>query len=397
MLLPGRLWLCCALSLAPWAGSPLGVSTQVMRHTDADPVVTSQALRKLHEMLQIGEPEQNAPPHRKPPQFMMDLYNAVADRNGVTKERKFLEGNVVRSFEDRAAVRSPRNVHFFNLSSFGKNEKMIKAEFRMFRSRHKFFLSRKSHRGHLYKISIYELLDNKVNPWRGSLVTSRFLSLYTQGWHVFDVTNTVSKWIQNSDENKGFLVVITLPSENFLDYDTPAVDLKLEEKNSYLVIFSEEGRRTSKTDQLPFHGQRRRSAAEAAGEVNSVVSRGRTKSRNTRAAPWYSRGRSVTCRQHPLYVDFDKIGWSGWIISPRGYDAYYCSGTCPFPLGEGFGATNHATVQSIVNALKLTTGVETPCCVPDKLHSISLLYFDDDENVVLKQYENMVAVSCACH
>uniref|UniRef100_A0A8C9RCY7 TGF-beta family profile domain-containing protein n=1 Tax=Scleropages formosus TaxID=113540 RepID=A0A8C9RCY7_SCLFO len=323
MLLPGRLWLCCALSLAPWAGSPLGVSTQVMRHTDADPVVTSQALRKLHEMLQIGEPEQNAPPHRKPPQFMMDLYNAVADRNGVTKERKFLEGNVVRSFEDRAAVRSTRNVHFFNLSSFGKNEKMIKAEFRMFRSRHKFFLSRKS---------IYELLDNKVNPWRGSLVTSRFLSLYTQGWHVFDVTNT-----------------------------------------------------------------RRRSAAEAAGEVNSVVSRGRTKSRNTRAAPWYSRGRSVTCRQHPLYVDFDKIGWSGWIISPRGYDAYYCSGTCPFPLGEGFGATNHATVQSIVNALKLTTGVETPCCVPDKLHSISLLYFDDDENVVLKQYENMVAVSCACH
>ncbi|KAL4640199.1 bone morphogenetic protein 2-B-like [Arapaima gigas] len=394
----GRVWVCCVLSLVPRAAV-----SQVMLSGDADPVV-SQALKKLHEMFQIGDPHQSLPPDRKPPQFMMDLFNAVAEPNGVTKDPKVLEGNVVRSFEDKVintviffAANFDRNVHFFNLSSFGKQEKMIKAEFRLFRTPQK-FPSRKAYRGHFYKVSIYELLDNTVNPWKMNLVASRFLSSYNQGWNVFDVSKTVSKWIQNSDDNKGLLVVTTFPSENLLEYNVPVVDLKPEGKNSYLVVFSEENRRISRTDQSPLHGwPRKQSAVETAGEMNSVMSVEKPKSRKTRAAPHHSRGRTVTCRRHSLYVDFEKIGWSGWIISPRGYDAYYCSGTCPFPLGEGLRATNHATVQSIVNALKLAAGVDTPCCVPDKLRSISLLYFDDDENVVLKQYENMVAVSCGCH
>lgn len=105
-----------------------------------------------------------------------------------------------------------------------------------------------------------------------------------------------------------------------------------------------------------------------------------------------------SCAKHKMYVDFDEIGWSGWIISPKGYDAYHCSGECPFPLGQSQKPTNHATVQSIVYALRVgTKHVGTPCCVPNKLFSISLLYFDDDENVILKQYDDMVAASCGCH
>jgi len=110
----------------------------------------------------------------------------------------------------------------------------------------------------------------------------------------------------------------------------------------------------------------------------------------------YSRQRR-NCARHQMYVDFDEIGWSGWIISPKGYNAYHCNGACPFPLGQSQKPTNHATVQSIVHALKVGKDVSTPCCVPNKLYSISLLYFDDDENVILKQYDDMVAASCGCH
>lgn len=107
--------------------------------------------------------------------------------------------------------------------------------------------------------------------------------------------------------------------------------------------------------------------------------------------------RRRNCGKREMYVDFDEIGWSGWIISPKGYNAYHCKGECPFPLGQSQKPTNHATVQSIVYALKVGKDVSTPCCVPNKLYSISLLYFDDDENVILKQYDDMVAASCGCH
>lgn len=123
------------------------------------------------------------------------------------------------------------------------------------------------------------------------------------------------------------------------------------------------------------------------------------------------------CTKHELYVDFEKIGWSTWIISPKGYNANYCKGECNFPLDLSQFPTNHATgivhvshlnyiylffnllfpVQSIVHELSLTPGVGSPCCVPNKLYSISLLYFDEEENVILKQYDDMVAASCGCH
>src|ERR1700735_1763090 len=62
---------------------------------------------------------------------------------------------------------------------------------------------------------------------------------------------------------------------------------------------------------------------------------------------------SSACTKHELYVDFEKIGWSTWIISPKGYNAFYCKGECSFPLGQNQLPTNHATVQSIVHELSL--------------------------------------------
>ncbi|KAK3089798.1 hypothetical protein FSP39_006621 [Pinctada imbricata] len=140
--------------------------------------------------------------------------------------------------------------------------------------------------------------------------------------------------------------------------------------------------------------KRRKMRREERKRQREILKQGKGK----RALDYFSYNRKRrNCAKHQLYVDFDEIGWSGWIISPKGYNAYHCKGECPFPLGQGQKPTNHATVQSIVHALKVGKDVSTPCCVPNKLYSISLLYFDDDENVILKQYDDMVAASCGCH
>lgn len=38
------------------------------------------------------------------------------------------------------------------------------------------------------------------------------------------------------------------------------------------------------------------------------------------------------CARRYLMVDFADIGWSEWIISPEAFEAYYCSGSCQFPM-----------------------------------------------------------------
>ena len=63
---------------------------------------------------------------------------------------------------------------------------------------------------------------------------------------------------------------------------------------------------------------------------------------------------------------------------------------------QGLNPTNHATIQSIVHAIGGYPEVPAPCCVPDVLSSLTLLYFDDNRNVVLKNYPSMTAESCAC-
>ncbi|KAJ8005525.1 hypothetical protein DPEC_G00118860 [Dallia pectoralis] len=102
------------------------------------------------------------------------------------------------------------------------------------------------------------------------------------------------------------------------------------------------------------------------------------------------------CARRYLKVDFADIGWSEWIISPKSFDAFYCSGTCQFPMPKSVKPSNHATIQSIVRAVGLVPGVPEPCCVPEQMSSLSILFFDEDNNVVLKVYPNMTVESCAC-
>ncbi|XP_018398313.1 PREDICTED: uncharacterized protein LOC108776256 [Cyphomyrmex costatus] len=100
------------------------------------------------------------------------------------------------------------------------------------------------------------------------------------------------------------------------------------------------------------------------------------------------------CTRHELYVDFHDIGLSSSIIAPAGYSAYQCKGVCEPPLSQNQRPTNHATIQAIVH--KLAKDVDRPCCVPTKLLSTSILFYDDNENVVLKMYEDMIADHCGC-
>uniref|UniRef100_H0V2Z0 Bone morphogenetic protein 3 n=2 Tax=Cavia porcellus TaxID=10141 RepID=H0V2Z0_CAVPO len=102
------------------------------------------------------------------------------------------------------------------------------------------------------------------------------------------------------------------------------------------------------------------------------------------------------CARRYLKVDFADIGWNEWVISPKSFDAYYCAGACEFPMPKIVRPSNHATIQSIVRAVGIIPGIPEPCCVPDKMNSLGVLFLDENRNVVLKVYPNMSVETCGC-
>ncbi|NXI27081.1 DERR protein, partial [Sterrhoptilus dennistouni] len=104
---------------------------------------------------------------------------------------------------------------------------------------------------------------------------------------------------------------------------------------------------------------------------------------------------SPLCKPRRLYISFSDVGWENWIIAPQGYLANYCRGDCPFPLAAELNSTNHAVLQTLVHSLD-PQGTPQPCCVPVRLSPISILYYDNSDNVVLRHYEDMVVDECGC-
>lgn len=101
------------------------------------------------------------------------------------------------------------------------------------------------------------------------------------------------------------------------------------------------------------------------------------------------------CNRKNLHVNFKEMGWDDWIIAPLEYDAYHCDGVCDFPIRAHLEPTNHAIIQTLINSMD--PGATPPtCCVPTKLTPISILYIDSSNNVVYKQYEDMVVEACGC-
>uniref|UniRef100_A0A3Q1F868 Southpaw n=1 Tax=Acanthochromis polyacanthus TaxID=80966 RepID=A0A3Q1F868_9TELE len=101
------------------------------------------------------------------------------------------------------------------------------------------------------------------------------------------------------------------------------------------------------------------------------------------------------CRKVDMWVDFEHIGWDEWIVHPKRYNAFRCEGECPTPLDESFHPTNHAYMQSLLRHHH-PDRVTCPSCVPTRLSSLSMLYYENDD-LALRHHEDMIVEECGCH
>ncbi|KAM4689214.1 inhibin beta A chain [Discoglossus pictus] len=110
-------------------------------------------------------------------------------------------------------------------------------------------------------------------------------------------------------------------------------------------------------------------------------------------------GKVSICCKKQFFVSFKDIGWGDWIIAPPGYHANYCEGDCPSHIAgtTGSSLSFHSTVihQYRMKGQSPFTSIKS-CCVPSKLRAMSMLYYDDSQNIIKKDIPNMIVEECGC-
>ncbi|KAM4587498.1 bone morphogenetic protein 7-like [Odontesthes bonariensis] len=352
--------------------------------------------------------------HDAAPMFMLDLYNAMStdaepQRYSYYKavlptpgsatvtphDSSFLDdADTVMSFvnlinQDQDLLFQPHVREFrFDISRIPEGEAITAAEFRVYKD----FIQERIE-NETIRVSVYQVLqENSQSEVELLLLDQRDVWDSEEGWLVFELFSTSTLWLVSPEQSLSLQLVLEdsrgrrrNPGLAGLVTGTGPKD-----KQPFLVVFF-------KAKEVRFRSVR--SAQGHKGRQSNRSKPQRTVQDALKAVEYATDNLGFTkegCKKHELYVSFRDLGWQDWIIAPEGYAAYYCEGECAFPLNSYMNATNHAIVQTLVHFVNPET-VPKPCCSPTQLHGISVLYFDDSSNVILKKYRNMVVRACGCH
>ena len=267
---------------------------------------------------------------------------------------------------------------FFDVSSVSWEETLHAAELRLYHNQSADSGTNSSDaQPHKVRINIYEVMRPATRrrlQAHTRLLDTRVVDSTRSRWQTFDIRPAVLQWLREPSSNHGVDIhvhAIAAGSQGHvrLRRSTRMTSERWRAERPMLVTFSDDA-------SAPRSHRTKRSARKGRGS-------GRRR-----------KGKSQ-CRRQRLYVDFGDVGWNDWIVAPAGYKAYFCHGDCPFYLPDHLNSTNHAIVQTLVNSVD-PRAVPRPCCVPTELSAISMLYLDEYQKVVLKEYRNMVVDSCGC-
>ncbi|KAL7837214.1 hypothetical protein SRHO_G00269250 [Serrasalmus rhombeus] len=390
-----------------------GVLAVVARAPDSPfPAAAAERRAVQREILALlGLPHRPRPPsplkRTAAPLYMLDLYRAVLSDGPEPRvplppteheeERLLSDADMVMSFanlvvdpeEDPSVF---HQYHRFDLSRIPDGETVTAAEFRVYKD-----FVHERYENETFHVSVYQVL--REQDGRDSdlfLLDSRVVWAAEEGWLVFDLTATSNHWLLHPSQNLGLL--LTLESQDGEQVNPRAAGLigsrGPQNKRPFVVaFFKATGVHLRSVRSAPGHKQRTQNRSKT---PKHAAPSSQEALKLAEAAENVSVDPKQGCKKHELYVSFRDLGWQDWIIAPEGYAAYYCEGECAFPLNSYMNATNHAIVQTLVHFIN-PDSVPKPCCAPTQLHGISVLYFDDSSNVILKKYRNMVVRACGCH
>uniref|UniRef100_A0A8C6SAD9 Bone morphogenetic protein 8a n=1 Tax=Neogobius melanostomus TaxID=47308 RepID=A0A8C6SAD9_9GOBI len=264
----------------------------------------------------------------------------------------------------------------FDLTPLPQGETVAAAEFRIYKT-----LTVGQRANRTLHISIYEIQrNNRLRDPELVLLDMQSVPAGQEGWLAFDVTSAANHWLLHPRSNLGIRLYVETEEDRSLSAGWIGLVGRRgpRSKQPFMVTFFRESQVPCRPPRAVKPRPRRRKPKPDLPMPNHTpVNSG------------------DPCKKHELYVSFSDLGWKDWVLAPTGYSAYYCDGECFYPLGSCMNATNHALIQQVVHLLK-PNEVPKACCAPTKLSPISVLFYDDNNNVILKKHRNMVVKSCGC-
>uniref|UniRef100_A0AAX7TXZ9 Transforming growth factor beta n=1 Tax=Astatotilapia calliptera TaxID=8154 RepID=A0AAX7TXZ9_ASTCA len=358
----------------------INLDAQKSRRIEA---VRGQILSKLRIRSPPDDDDDVPPPSSVPPEVLL-LYNSTrellkerARQAESACERESSEEDYYAKEVQRIDMLPPRTdtnavqptapsphyrvVHFDVSGVDLTNSTLVKAEFRIFRA------PNPQARASEQRVELYQLLK----PDEDSTSTQRYIDSRTVqpkakgAWISTEVTETVKDWVSEPENNLGLKLGVHCPCCTFVPSTNNIVPNKSEELEALFAGVDDERLR-----QMRKPGQKRAAAIDTST---------------------CSRGSDQGCCLRSLYIDFRRdLNWK-WIHEPKGYKANFCAGNCPYL----WSANNHYNmILPLYNKLNPEASA-TPCCVPQDLEPLTIMYFIGRTPRV-EQLSNMVVKSCKC-
>ncbi|XP_062917467.1 bone morphogenetic protein 15-like [Mobula hypostoma] len=386
-----RILICLLEIVALHGGAGLSEEPDGRKGRDLGPLIEMLA-RKVSPRSPLLSGQKEDDQHMD---YMANLYRQSADRNGNPRANRSIMTNTIRLVKSSSSVLLASSGHWhvhhveYNLQYIPELEHLIKVV----------IVYLHSPLPNYFKVSceIKCLLANYVdvnlqNNTAIKMPVKFMLKMHAQ-WGEADITpcmhfpsgNFVKKIdlsISYKCTEQGNVSQGTLDKKNAIQLQVPSLLLYLNDtdETAHQRTEKEKQQFLKKPSRSHRFSRKPRQLSNIASDIPRI--RKRSPPRNN-------------CKLHSFWVSFAQLGWDHWIVAPHKYNPKFCRGDCPRILHYGYQSPNHAIVQNFINEI-VDKNVPRPSCVPSKYSPISVLMKEQNDHIVYKEYEDMIAVSCTC-
>lgn len=235
------------------------------------------------------------------------------------------------------------------------------------------------HRDKLKSKSGLKIRQKQLNKY-SQLIASRKFKMRHMAWKRVDITKAIGQWFAKNSSEKLYLII-----------DCSDCGTLIEPKAAFSAV-----KPSLASEISDKYIRKRRNHRNKPFRPFIVIETEVMPSRNIKKRAVECDGSVTRCCKQTLYVNFKELNWDDWIISPSGYHANYCMGSCSH---KGLSLDSYINYHSyIMDEYRVHNPYASikPCCAPRKLSPISLIYYDKEYNIIKTDLKDMSVDECGC-